>query len=80
MAGASAAALLLGAIAAGCGGQEPRLGEDRLGMLIDSLLPRIAESSGLEVRRPVRRHRRSRRSQTRSPAYARTSRTPGSHR
>ena len=54
MAGASAAALLLGAIAAGCGGQEPRLGEDRLGMLIDSLLPRIAESSGLEVRRPVR--------------------------
>jgi hypothetical protein len=53
----SAAALVGVGLAAGtfvaCGGQEPGLGDERLATMVDSLLPSIAEASGLEVRRPV---------------------------
>ncbi|HUG38926.1 MAG TPA: hypothetical protein VMM12_00490 [Longimicrobiales bacterium] len=48
------AGVLLSGAAAACGGQEPGLQADELAVLIDSLLPRIAEASGLEVRAPVR--------------------------
>lgn len=48
------AGLLLSGLAAACGGQESGLQADELEVLIDSLLPRISEVSGLEVRRPVR--------------------------
>ncbi|MFW6331643.1 MAG: efflux RND transporter permease subunit, partial [Gemmatimonadota bacterium] len=47
------AAVLL-ALPAGCGGHDRGLSDAELTAMIDSLLPAIAEASGLEVRRPVR--------------------------
>jgi hypothetical protein len=54
---------MLGGGAAGCAGQStpPGLQPDELEILIDSLLPGISASSGLEVRRPVRYSMQSRR-------------------
>lgn len=48
--------VLLALAIAACGGQDPspRLTDEALGAMIDSLLPEISRASGLEARRPVR--------------------------
>lgn len=53
MCGMIAVGVLLCGAAVGCGGQESQLRPAGLEAMIDSLLPRIAAVSGLEVRRPV---------------------------
>ena len=48
-----ALALAVGAGASACGAQAGGLTDEELGTMIDSLLPAIADVSGMEVRRPV---------------------------